>query len=369
MCTHTFSSTTAVSIFFVLAAMEPNLRAAGTSLQVQVPSPPPPAVQPNTAAEGRVRTKPTAVGFYNALAVEHLPIDGAALPLARFTSADTSSVARMKDGRIVVAYQGFPAAEAHDFNRTAVRFSKDEGCTWTGGEPIVVDGLDASLAPPFDPALVALPDGRVRLYFISFVAHGLKPGTPPTATAVYSAISTDGLHYTFEPGIRFTVDGRVVLDATAALHNGVFHIVVPDNGTAAEFIERRKNGETPPGGNGYHAMSKDGLVFERAADLKFSSTTNRWWGNLLSDGGTLFFFGTGPGPWPLTSADGMQWKVDARPIAMPGVDPAALRSRDGGLLVIATKEPLPKATGEAKPPQSPAPETAPKSDQNARGAE
>ncbi len=367
MCTRAFSFTAAVSMFLILAASEPNLHAAKISLQAQVP--PPPALGENTAEEGRVRTKPTAVGFYNALAVERLPIDGAALPLDRFTSADTSSVARMKDGRIVVAYQGFPAGDKRDFNRTAVRFSNDEGRTWTDAAPVVIDGLDASLAPPFDPALVALPDGRVRLYFISYVARGLTPGTPPTATAVYSAISTDGVRYIFEPGMRFTVDGRVVLDAAAALHNGVFHIVVPDNGTAAEFIERRKSGEAQPGGNGYHAISKDGLVFERVDDLKLPSTRNRWWGNLLSDGGTLFFFGTGPGPWPLTSADGMQWKVDARPIAMPGVDPAALRSRDGGLLVIATKEPLPKATGEAKPPKSPAPETAPKSDQNARCAE
>jgi len=313
------------------------------------PSANPPATPPNSSPKQR-----TAAGSLNSIVVTGVASDGNTREFAAFSSADTSSVARLKDGRIALAFQGFPADDRPDFNRTAVRFSQDEGRTWTDATPIVIDDLDASLAPPFDPALVALPDGRMRLYFISYVARDLKPGAPPTATAVYSAISTDGVRYIFEPGMRFTVEGRVVLDAAAALHNGVFHIVVPDNGTAAEFIERRKSGEAQPGGNGYHAISKDGLVFERVDDLKLPSTSNRWWGNLLSDGSTLFFFGTGPGPWPLASADGMQWKVAAKPIAMPGVDPAVLRGREGELLVIATKEPLPKTTPESKPSSAPA---------------
>jgi hypothetical protein len=240
---------------------------------------------------------------------------------------------RLKDGRLAVAFQAFPAGDAANFNRIAVRFSADDGRTWGEPTPIVVSNMDAGLAPPFDPALVALPDGRVRLYFITHTGTDAAPGP----TAVHSAISTDATHYDYEPGVRFTVPGRVVVDCAAALHAGTFHLVVPDNGTPAEFLGRRRSGEPQPGGNGYHATSADGLAFTRAADLPLPSTRDRWFGNLLSDGARLLFFGTGPGPWPMESADGMRWTPSPAPVAMPGIDPSAVRLRDGAWLVVATR--------------------------------
>jgi hypothetical protein len=326
MCTHAFP---------LLAAWSIGLMAAQSA--------PAPQQSPEKAPAAPAAAKqPPAPGRANSLVVDLAPDgEGAAARLAVFAGADTSSVARMGDGRLVVAYQGFPADNPRESNRTAVRFSHDEGRSWTDATPIVVDGIDPTLAPPFDPAVVALPDGRLRLYFISYIASEMKPGTPPTTTAVYSAVSSDGLRYRFEPGVRFTVAGRVVVDAAAALHKGVFHIVVPDNGTAGEFLARRERGEAQPGGNGYHAVSGDGLVFERVADLALPSTSNRWWGNLLSDGEALFFFGTGPGPWPLASTDGMHWKPAEHPRTMPGVDPCAVRTRDRTLLLIATSAPAP----------------------------
>ena len=296
------------------------------------PAPPSAQTAPPHAAP------PKAGPWNNSVVVDRVAVDGAAgaaSTLATFTGSDVASIARMKDGRLAVAFQGYPPNDKQRFDRAAVRFSSDEGRTWTAAEPIVVDNLDAGLAPPFDPTLVALPDGRIRLYFISY----MKSDALPTATAVYSAVSADGVRYAFEPGARFTVDGRIVLDASAALHDGVFHLIVPDNGTASEFLERRERGEPVPGGNGYHAVSTDGLVFERAADLPISPANNRWWGNLLSDGAQLLFFGTGPGPWPLASTDGLHWAAPAKPLAIAGVDPSAIKLRDGAWLLLSTKEP------------------------------
>jgi hypothetical protein len=218
-----------------------------------------------------------------------------------------------------------------------VRISGDDGRIWGDPQPIVMAKMDAALAPPFDPALVALPDGRVRMYFITHTGTDAAPGP----TAVHSAVSTDAVNFDYEPGVRFTVPGRVVVDCAAALHDGVFHLVVPDNGTPAEFLGRRRSGEPQPGGNGYHATSTDGLTFTRKADLPLPSTRDRWFGNLLSDGTQLLFFGTGPGPWPMTSADGMQWAKPAVPVRMPGIDPSVVRLRDSSWLVVATREPAP----------------------------
>jgi hypothetical protein len=299
--------------------------AAGIALQTATP--PAPGAPAPAAAPGP---------WDNEVVVQRVTADGTASTVATFGRADVSSIARLQDGRLAIACQAFPKNDRAHFNRIAVRFSSDDGRTWGEPKPIVVANMDVALAPPFDPALVVLPDGRVRLYFITHTGTDAAPGQ----TAVHSATSTDATHYDYEPGVRFTVPGRVVVDCAAALHEGVFHLVVPDNGTPAEFLERRRRGEPQPGGNGYHATSTDGLVFTRAADLPLSSTRDRWFGNLLSDGSQLLFFGTGPGPWPMTSADGKRWAPAVTSMRMPGVDPCAVRLRDDSWLVVATREPV-----------------------------
>lgn len=292
----------------------------------------PPATAPVTPA-----VPPKSGPRNNAVEVHRLGSDGTMQLLATFDHADVPTVARLADGRIIAAFQGYPPDRPQDFNRVGVRFSSDEGRSWTAAQPIAIAGMDAGLAPPFDPTLVPLPDGRLRLYFTSHPGSDEQPGQ----TAIHSAVSTDGIRFAFEPGIRFSVEGRVVIDCAAAFHVGKFHLVVPDNGTPGEFLARRRAGETPIGGNGYHATSVDGLSFQRAADLPLTPIRNRWFGNLLSDGRTLSFFGTGPGPWPMTSADGFTWNAAPDPVRVPGVDPAVLALKDGARLVLSTRAPGP----------------------------
>ena len=312
------------------------LASVGTlAMQVAVP----PAKDAVPPAKDTTPHAPTAAPgpWDNALVVQRVAADGAATTIGTFARADVSNIVRLGDGRLALACQAFPAGDAAHFNRVAVRFSGDDGQTWGEPTPIAVANMDAGLAPPFDPSLVALPDGRVRLYFVTHTGTDEAPGP----TAIHSAISTDCVHYEYEPGERLSVPGRVVVDCAAALHAGVFHLVVPDNGTPAEFLARRRSGEPQPGGNGYHATSADGLAFTRVADLPLPSPRDRWFGNLVSDGAQLLFFGTGPGPWPMASPDGMRWAPAAASVAMPGVDPSAVRLKDGSWLVAATRSPAP----------------------------
>jgi hypothetical protein len=254
--------------------------------------------------------------------------------LATFERAGVPTAARMADGRLIAAFQNFPQDDDRHFDRVAVRFSEDEGRTWANPEPIVVEGMDEGLMRPFDPTLVPLLDGRIRIYFTSNRARDFRQSTP----AIYSAIGTDGIHYTFEPGVRFAIEGRVVIDCAVALHEGTFHLIVPDNGAAEDFMSRR--GAPPGEGNGYHAVSKDGLTFERLADVKLPSR-GHWLGNMQSDGNHLTFFGSGPGSWPMTSTDGAQWEPAEQPAKFRGADPGAVKLKDGAWLVIATSPPRP----------------------------
>src|SRR5437870_465093 len=76
---------------------------------------------------------------------------------------------------------------------------------------------------PFDPPPVPRTDGRVRLYFTSRREGPGKDGKGELP-AIYSGVSEDGVRFTFEPGVRFGVDGKVVIDCAAALHEGKVHL-------------------------------------------------------------------------------------------------------------------------------------------------
>lgn len=279
----------------------------------------------------------------NDVLVCRVATNGAPEKLATFERAGVPTLARLKDGRILAAFQHFPSNDERNFDRVAVRFTSNEGRGWTAPEPIVVEGMEPGLMRPFDPTLVPLPDGRVRLYFTSNRSRDFRRSTP----AIYSAVSSDGIHYTFDPGVRFGLEGRVVIDCAAALHEGVFHLVVPDNGAAGEFATGPQRGQPPRGGTGYHAVSKDGLSFERVADLKVAGN-RRWLGNMQSDGGRLVFFGTGDsGIWSAASGDGEHWDVDARPLGLPGADPGAVKLADGAWLLAVTGPPRPDTASAA----------------------
>ena len=262
--------------------------------------------------------------------------DGRSERLATFERAGVPTLARLRDGRLIAAFQHFPQDDNRNFDRVAVRFSSDEGRSWSPAQPIVVEGMEPGMARPFDPTLVPLPDGRIRLYFTSNRSPDFRRSPP----AIHSAISSDGVRYAFEPGVRLNIDGRLVIDCAVALHNGVFHLIVPDNGTSEDMHRQQRNREPPRGGNGYHAVSRDGLVFERIGDVA-NPSGDHWLGNLLSDGGRLLFFGTGRGSWPLASHDGLSWRPDEPSFRIPGADPGAVRLRDGGWLLIVTGPPRP----------------------------
>jgi hypothetical protein len=311
--------------------------AASLVLPLRTPAQMVPAPRPGTPPPKQSQTGP----WDHDVLVYRIGGDGQPVKLATLERSGVATVARMKDGRLVAAHQHFPQDDQRNFDRVAVRFSSDEGVNWTAPVAITVEGMEPGLARPFDPTLVPLPDGRVRLYFTSNRSRDFRLSTP----AIYSAISSDGIRYAFEPGVRFAVEGRVVIDCAVALHDGTFHLIVPDNGSAADMDAGRQRREPPQGGRGYHAVSRDGLKFERAGDVTLPGN-RRWLGNMQSDGGRLVFFGTGGGGpgtpgglWIATSPDGASWAPDPRTLPVPCADPGAVRLRDGSWLVLGTGPP------------------------------
>ncbi len=272
-----------------------------------------------------------------------VPPEGPPVAVATFPRSGVPTLCRLSDGRIAAAHQWFPEGGGADFDRVAIRFSSDEGRTFTAPVAIRVDGLPEGMRFPFDPTLVPLPDGRVRLYF---TAHDARPSAG-TAPVIGSAIGRDGLRYEYERGARFAVEGRPAIDCAVVLHRGRFHLIVPDSG--------------PDGaGRAWHAVSEDGLSFRPLADLRLDGL--RWLGNALSDDRRILFLGTRDRPRPgrggvfaAESPDGNSWREASPGPVIEGADPGVVRLADGSLLVAVTGPPRPGTPSADRRPGPPLP--------------
>lgn len=238
--------------------------------------------------------------------------DGTVAKLATFERSGVPSLARLADGRLIAATQHFPANDT----------------------------------------LVPLPDGRVRLYFTSVNGRTFAEHRP----AIYSAVSKDGLAYEVEPGVRFGVEGRPVIDCAVALHDGVFHLFAPDNGAGGPpgpQAPPRRPEDRPRDGVGYHATSTDGLAFTRQPDVTIDGRRH-WLGTAVSDGGVIRFVGPGEGGlWAAESRDGKEWKRLPNVVGVRGADPGAVRLKDGGWLYVATGPPRPGTPSDRNRPANP----------------
>ncbi|HRH95205.1 MAG TPA: hypothetical protein PLB55_04690 [Prosthecobacter sp.] len=298
-----------------------------------VPFPVPAAPMPQPGQHGP---------WENDVIVYHAKADGGIERLAAFERAGVPTLARMKDGRLIAAHQHFPENDPAAFDKVAVHFSSDEGKTWTPPVVMKLNGLPEGMRFPFDPTLVPLPDGRVRMYFTSLQGRQFDEDLQ----RIHSAISSDGIDYTFEPGERFKIEGRSVIDCAVVLHQGVFHLFSPDNGEQPKRPDRRGQGPMmqPVDGIGYHATSTDGLNFTRVDDVKIEGR-RRWLGNTQSDGKVITFFGTGEGGFVAASVEGSNWRLVSG-IQVMGADPGAVAAKDGGWILAVTGPPRDDRRGQ-----------------------
>ena len=224
--------------------------------------------------------------------------------------AGVPSLARADTGRLIAAFQWFPFDRPEAFDKVAVAFSGDHGATWSAPQPIQVKDMPPGYMRPFDPTVVITETGLYRLYFTSNTGSGSN-------NAFYSAVSTDGVSYVWEPGARFA-PGRSTVDCAVAHWNGQWHLVSPIGG---------------PDEGSYHAVSIDGLAFVRLADIPSSGGFN-WTGNLVVDGGVMRFFGGGAGGiWFSDTTDGVAWSPPAA-VGIQGGDPGVVQTSTGTWIIV-----------------------------------
>ena len=129
---------------------------------------------------------------------------------------------------------------------------------------------------------------------------------------IHSAISNDGINFTYEPGIRLAISDVDLRDPAAVYYKGKWHLYIPN---------QRNDG------TGYYASSLDGLNFVRQNNVKISNKGN-WLGNATVAKSKISFFGT---VWRATSPNGIDWKTNRSTL---GPDPAVVHLRNDSWLAV-----------------------------------
>ena len=221
-----------------------------------------------------------------------------------------------KGEKLYLYYQWFPKDEEflHWFDHIGVSITTDYGSSWSKPTGINIVGVPERVfgrrTRPMDPCAVTLSDGRIRLYFTlePFGPHDKLLGD----AQIHSAISTDGISFAYEPGVRLAIANVDLRDPAVVYFKNQWHLYVPN----------QKNN-----GDGYYAVSQDGVSFSRKKNVKNGKKGN-WLGNATVFKGKINFFGT---VWRAISNNGFDWNTGMSTL---GPDPAVVFLKNGSWFTV-----------------------------------
>lgn len=113
-----------------------------------------------------------------------------------------TSEAGQKD-EMLLYFVDFSSAPGPGEEQISLSRSTD-GIHWSETQRISIEGKE-SFGAAVDPSVVELEDGRLRMYFFgSDVAQSGDPFLHQGKHRIYSAVSSDGIHFRLEAGVRFS---------------------------------------------------------------------------------------------------------------------------------------------------------------------
>ncbi len=309
------------------AQQQPNPNQPTTPVDPNLPPVTPPGGGPGGMPGGMPGgggvTNPTATGVCEVRGQMLAPSDfgiQAGLPLA-----DMSAV-RLADGRVRLYMfgQGRGVVSAVSTAPDGLSFIPEAGARLGDGSGM--------------PRAVVTRDGNTRLFFIS--GDGIK-----------SALSTDGLNFTVEPGFRITKEQAGFIDTVGGTGfeatSGASVVSLPDGRYRMYFSDLPRPGTTPGGHRVKSAVSTDMLTWTMEEGVlmgtgaaTMTATAEHPFALPNPDGSVTLYYGKFSGPglgaaeglYFSTAADGLTFTTETLGVFF-GNDPDALRLVDGTLMV------------------------------------
>ena len=244
------------------------------------------------------------------------------IPTVFQDSSGVPSVIKWKGDTLIAAFQWFRQPNpSPTWDRVATKFSYDNGLTWTQPTPVVVNGLPVNYQRPFDPTLTVFSNDSLRIYFSS--SDGTPMGGLDSTVNTYSAKSSDGINFYFEPGSRVDELTNRVIDPTIIFFNTGWHYLSPIGS---------------PQQGAYHYVSPDGLNFTPVPDIP-SDNTHNWTGNyMIENNSELRFYGCGANIWYKSSPNGGVWSGYVN-TNIQGGDPSVVKITNNNYLMVYVGEP------------------------------
>jgi hypothetical protein len=146
---------------------------------------------------------------------------------------------------------------------------------------------------PVDPAVVVLPDGKYRLYYM----QPTRQNSSGPDTSIFSAISSDGINFKREAGARLAGVGpdKNVYDPTV--------LITPTK----TYLWSGPDGA-------HFASSDDGLLFKDEGQFKVGDKLFMTWSAAVVPGGGYRIYGNTVGPGGANasafSSDGKNWTLE-----------------------------------------------------------
>lgn len=237
-------------------------------------------------------------------------------------SAGVPSVVKWKGDTLIAVFQWFRLPNpSKTWDRVAVKFSYNNGLTWTHPLPIVVNGLPSNYQRPFDPTLAVISKDSLRIYFSS--SKGVPMGGLDSTVNTYSAKSTDGINYYFEANPRVDQIANRLIDPAVIYFNASWHYSSPIGS---------------PQQGAYHYISPDGFKFSPTENI-LSDNTHNWTGNyMVESNNELRFYGSGRNIWYNHSPNGNTWAGYVN-TNIQGGDPSVLKVSPNNYLMIYVGQP------------------------------
>jgi hypothetical protein len=200
-------------------------------------------------------------------------------------SATPSAI--FKNGEVVVYFNYYPASNRKAFGSISWIKSSDLGRKWTSPAAIHISSLPELATNPVSPQVVALPSGKIKLYFIAKKINQER-------NILMAALSNDGVNFVFDPTTSFEIEDESLVSFSLTILQDRMHLIA--------FTREGQQSNMS-----YNAISYDTKVFTRLADIKIAET---FYGqaSLVSDGKELKLLGASPkGLWSSTSTNGNTW--------------------------------------------------------------